>query len=107
MSRSAPLRLATILIALAASPMASAAPVFFVSPTVSDASLDLAWQSAVGNQFAEQDFETGFSNGQVLSSIIVNCRELLRVDLDGVMVLLPSILSAVKLILSETQLPFK
>ena len=44
---------------------------------------------------------------QVLSSIIFNSCDLLRVNLDGVQLLVPYILTAIHLILSENSLPFK
>ncbi|XP_076100413.1 ral GTPase-activating protein subunit beta-like isoform X2 [Mytilus galloprovincialis] len=46
-------------------------------------------------------------SGQVLSSIIFNSCDLLRVNLDGVQLLVPYILTSIQLILSENSLPFK
>ncbi|XP_052058884.1 ral GTPase-activating protein subunit beta-like isoform X2 [Mytilus californianus] len=46
-------------------------------------------------------------SGQVLSSIFFNSCDLLRVNLDGVQLLVPYILTSIQLILSENSLPFK
>ena len=45
--------------------------------------------------------------GQVLSSIVFNACDLMRIDLDGVQVLLPQLLKALELILSELTPRFK
>ena len=41
-------------------------------------------------------------SGQVMANIILNASDLLRVDLDGVMVLLPRLFKAIHAILSES-----
>ena len=42
-------------------------------------------------------------NGQVLASIILNSCDLLRVDLDGVQVLVPQILQALELVIKDVR----
>ena len=46
-------------------------------------------------------------NGQVLANIIFNGTNLLRVDLKGVMILVPQILQALELILSDLEPKFR
>lgn len=46
-------------------------------------------------------------SGEVLSNILFNSCSLLRVDLDGVQLLLPYVLKAIELVLSKTAPEFK
>ena len=46
-------------------------------------------------------------NGQVLANVIFNGTNLLRVDLKGVMILVPQVLQALELILSDLEPKFK
>lgn len=45
--------------------------------------------------------------GQVLSSVVFNACDLMRIDLDGVQVLLPQLIKALELILAELQPRFR
>ncbi|XP_046372123.1 ral GTPase-activating protein subunit beta-like isoform X1 [Haliotis rufescens] len=51
--------------------------------------------------------EEGLISGQVLSNILFNSCDLLRVDLAGVQILVPYILNALELVLTKTQPDFK